>query len=88
MRGEKEVKSPYNLNSFRRRRVAALGRADEVFAQAKVIGETTKAMYSALAGLAELGGYEPVEPGANFVLLKFGDGSRAQSLHAELCSGG
>jgi histidinol-phosphate aminotransferase len=85
VRAVKRVKSPYNLNSFSQAAgVAALGRADEVFAQAKVIGETTKAMYSALAGLAELGGYEPVEPGANFVLLKFGDGSRAQSLHAEL----
>lgn len=34
--------------------------------------------------LAQTGGYKIISPGANFVLLKFADASRAAYLHAEL----
>lgn len=79
------VKSPYNLNSFSQSAgVAALEHAQEVFAQAKKIGGDTKALYSTLLTLAQIGGYKIISPGANFVLLKFADASRVAYLHAEL----
>lgn len=79
------VKSPYNLNSFSQTAgVAALERAQEVFAQAKKIGTDTMALYSALSVLSEAGGYTVIPPGANFVLLRFADVGRAADLHTEL----
>lgn len=85
VRAVQKVKSPYNLNSFSQAAgVAVLEHAPEIFAQAKKIGEDTRDIFRSLSEIAEYGGFEPIEPGANFILLRFRDPSRAESIHAEL----
>ncbi|HHW24800.1 MAG TPA: histidinol-phosphate transaminase [Bacillota bacterium] len=85
VRAVKKVKSPYNLNAFSQAAgAAALEYAGEIFALAEKIGKAAKELYKKLHALSLQGGYEAVEPGANFVLLKFFDAADAERVHAEL----
>ncbi len=89
VRAVQKVKSPYNLNSFSQAAgVAALERADEVFALAKKISADTKALYTVLSKIVEMIGRgrqnaAPTPPGANFFMLHFNDDT-AEKIHAEL----
>lgn len=81
----RKIKSPYNISMTSQvMACTALEHAKQIFSVASELRTATSKLYESLCGLSDKGGYITHPTDANFVLLEFRDGGRAERLFTAL----